>query len=87
MSTINTLDLIDAIADRELTPIRHGGHGGVACRIGRGSNLEGLPTANRQVEQSGDGYMVSWPSHPWNRMVAQYVELIFDESGVAGATE
>jgi len=85
MSTINTLDLIDAIANRELTPVRHGGHGGVACRIGRGSNMEGLPAAHRQVEQSGDGFMVSWPKHPWNHIVQQYVDLVFDESGAGAA--
>lgn len=83
MSTINTLDLIDAIANRELTPVRHGGHGGVATVIAKGSDLEGLLKDGMQVEQRGDGYMVSWPRHPWNHMVQQYVDLVFDESGAA----
>ena len=75
-----TMDLIDAIFDRELQPRRHGGHGGVACHIAKGSDLEGLPKAGMQVESGNGGYLVSWPKVRWTSGVQEYVDTVLDPS-------
>jgi hypothetical protein len=86
----NTLDLIDAIANSELVPIRHTPAGAaapcVATRIAAGGSMAQLPRSRCNVEEVEGGYLVSWPHRVWTDEVAEYVAMIFDSSGVANAT-
>ena len=81
-----TLDLIDAIENRELVaePIE----GFVGCTIAKGSDMEGLPRAACFVQYLplDEVYKVWWPDHRWAPEVQDYVDMIRDESGVADAT-
>lgn len=84
----NVLDLIDAIANRELTPVPYSGRNMygrecVACSVPRGSDMEGLPKAGAVVDQLGLDYIVYWPDVPWNDVVQKYVDMITDSSGDA----
>ena len=85
-----TMDLIDAIANRDLTPTPYSGrfmYGQkcVACIIAANTweGLEGLPKAGATVDQMGKGYVVYWPEEEWTDGVQEYVATIRDPSGKA----
>lgn len=82
----STLDIIDAIFNRELQPRSYSGRGMygrecVACSLERGSDLEGLPRAGAFVDQLGRGYIVYWPAAEWTPSVQEYVDTVQDPSG------
>jgi hypothetical protein len=81
-----TLDLVDAIENRGLTPIWI--EGAVGCFIAKGSDMEGLPKAACCIQYfpQDEQYKVWWPDFPWTEDVQNYVEMIDDASGVANAT-
>jgi len=78
-----TMDLVDAIANRELEPLWT--EGSVGCIIAKGSSLEGLPKVACCVQHfPRDGsYKVWWPDHPWTEGEQEYVDTLFDSSGEA----
>jgi len=85
-----TMDLIDAIANRDLKPIPYSGHfmygqDCVACVIEGNTweGLEGLPKVGATVDQMGKGYVVYWTGAEWTEGVQEYVDTIFDPSGEA----
>jgi len=83
----SAMDLIDAIANRDLKPIAYSGHeygrNCVACIVEAGSwlGLEGLPKAGATVDQMGKDYIVYWPRAEWTESVQEYVDTIYDPSG------
>ena len=76
-----TLDVVDAIENRGLTPSNCDGF--VGCWIDPGSNLEDLPRAAAVVELDAKTglYKVWWPDHPWTELVEDYLAMIHDASG------
>jgi len=83
-----TMDLVDAIANRELRPIPYSGRqmygqDCVACVVARGSNMEGLPKEGATVDNMGLDYVVYWPHAEWTEGVQEYVDTLFDSSGEA----
>lgn len=85
-----TMDLVDAIANRELKPIPYSGRfmygqDCVACVVEAGSwlGLEGLPKEDATVDQMGKDYIVYWPRVEWTAGVQEYVDTLFDPSGKA----
>jgi hypothetical protein len=83
-----TMDLIDAIANRDLKPIPYSGRfmygqDCVACVVDHGSDMDGLPKAGATVDQMGKGYVVYWPGAEWTEGVQEYVDTIYDPSGKA----
>lgn len=80
-----TMDLIDAIFNRELQPRSYSGRhmygkSCVACSIERGGDMEGLPKAGARVDQLGRGYIVYWPEVEWTPGVQEYVDTVLDPS-------
>jgi hypothetical protein len=83
-----TMDLVDAIANRELRPIPYSGrqmYGAdcVACVVDHGSDMAHLPKAGALVDNMGTGYVVYWPRAEWTAGVQEYVDTLFDPSGEA----
>jgi hypothetical protein len=82
-----TMDLVDAIANRELRPIPYSGHqygrNCVACVVARGSNMDDLPKEGAIVDSMGKDYIVYWPCAEWTAGVQEYVDTLFDSSGEA----
>jgi len=81
-----TMDLVDAILNRELQPWSYSGRfmygkACVACAIGHTGNLEGLPKEGRRVDHLGRGYVVYWPDAEWTPGVQEYVDTVQDPSG------
>ena len=84
----STMDLVDAIANRELSPFAYSGRqmygqDCVACIVAKGSNLDGLPKAGATIDSMGLDYVVYWPNAEWTAGVQEYVDTLFDHSGRA----
>lgn len=81
-----SLDLVDAIEERGLTPIWI--EGAIGCFIAKGSDMEGLPKAACCIQYfpQDQQYKVWWPDRIWTEQIAAYTETINDVSGVANAT-
>jgi hypothetical protein len=84
----STMDLVDAIANRELRPIPYSGRqmygeDCVACVVARGSNMEDLPKEGALVDSMGLDFVVYWPRAEWTAGVQEYVDTLFDPSGAA----
>ena len=82
-----TMDLVDAILNRELQPQPYSGRDAffkpcVACWIGHTGNLEGLPKVGSRVDHLGMGYVVYWPDAEWTPGVQEYVDTAQDSSGL-----
>ena len=84
----STMDLIDAICNRELQPWSYSGRfmygkSCVACSIESNTweGLEGLPKAGCRVDHLGLGFVVYWPDAEWTPGVQEYVDTIMDPSG------
>jgi len=82
-----TMDLVDAILNRELQPRSYSGRfmygkSCVACSIGHTGNLEGLPKEGSRVDHLGMGYVVYWPDAEWTPGVQEYVDTAQDPSGI-----
>ena len=85
-----TMDLVDAIVNRELVPFAYSGRfmygqDCVACVIEGNTweGLEGLPKAGATVDQMGQGYVVYWTRAEWTDGVQEYVDTLLDPSGKA----
>jgi len=83
-----TMDLVDAIANRELRPIPYSGRqmygqDCVACVVAQGSDMDGLPKEGAVVDSMGLDYVVYWPRAEWTAGVQEYVDTLFDSSGEA----
>ena len=82
-----TMDLVDAILNRELRPWSYSGRfmygkSCVACTIERGGDLEDLPKEGSRVDHLGMGYVVYWPDAEWTPGVQEYVDTAQDSSGL-----
>ena len=82
-----TMDLVDAILNRELQPWSYSGRDAffkpcIACSIGHTGNLEGLPKEGSRVDHLGMGYVVYWPDAEWTPGVQEYVDTAQDSSGI-----
>jgi hypothetical protein len=83
-----TMDLIDAIVNRELVPFAYSGRfmygqDCVACVVDEGSDMEGLPKEGAIVDNMGKGYVVYWSRAEWTDGVQEYVDTLLDPSGKA----
>ena len=81
-----TMDLVDAIVNRELVPFAYSGRfmygqDCVACVVDEGSDLEGLPKEGATVDNMGKGYVVYWTRAECTDGVQEYVDTIRDPSG------
>lgn len=81
-----TMDLVDAILNRELCPFPYSGRqmygqDCVACVVDRGSNMDGLPKEGALVDSMGTGYVIYWPRAEWHDGVQEYVDIVLDPSG------
>ena len=83
-----TMDLVDAIVNRELVPFAYSGRfmygqDCVACVVDEGSDMEDLPKEGATVDNMGKGYVVYWTRAEWTDGVQEYVDTLLDPSGKA----
>ena len=79
-----TADIIDAIVERELTPIECRSIYGtqcVGCEIPEDEDMEGLVKSGAYVTHNGRCFVVCWFLAPWDENVVEYIATLLDPSG------
>jgi hypothetical protein len=81
-----TADIIDAIVERELTPIECTSiykTQCVGCVIPEGEDMDGLMKGGAYVEHNGTNFVVYWPTAHWDENVVEYIATLLDPSAFA----